>query len=328
MRRLGMLAAAPLLALGAAPATAVPTDPLAWSAPVTCDRACLSGLLDQVLDAMASNDTSRLPLARNVAVTENGVLRSLHDGLWQTATGRGHYRIDIIDPESGQAAFVGTMMEDGKPVYMTLRMAVREQKIAEIETVITREGFGPGNTPGERIDKATPRLQFARDIPAREQGARADLARIADSYFANLQGSTGLTSAPFAKSCNRIENGGQTTNLKTHRPGRESYDVLTLGCEAQQRSGFYAFVTGIRNRRYPVIDREKGLVLSFSYWDHTATVRELKLANGMTVPAPFRAPLTFQNAELFQIDRGQIDQIEAVLFTAPYGMRSDVWDRP
>ena len=306
------------------------SNPASYSVPVTCDRGCLEALLDQTLEAMAANDFSRLPLAADVKATENGVERPLWDGLWRTANARGRYRITAIDAEAGQAGFIGTMMEDGRPVYVATRIGVREQKIAEIETVVARGGSaGPSvASPGAKIEEiGTPRAQFRLTVPERQRMSREALAQVADAYFANLQGSTGKTSAPFSKSCERIENGGQTTNLKSVRPGRERFDALTLSCEGQQLSGFYAFVTGIRDRRYPIVDRERGLVLSFSYWDHTGAVKDLALTNGLTVPSPFRAPLTFQVAELFQIDAGKHDQIEAVINTVPYGMRSDVWDK-
>jgi hypothetical protein len=41
-----------------------------------------------------------------------------------------------------------------------------------------------------------------------------------------------------------------------------------------------------------------------------------------------RAPHTLEISELFQIDKGKIDQVEAVLDSVPYGMRSAVWDVP
>lgn len=53
-----------------------------------------------------------------------------------------------------------------------------------------------------------------------------------------------------------------------------------------------------------------------------------KLTNGMTVQSTFRTPLSFMISELFQIDRGKIDQVEAVIDTVPYKMRNDIWDRP
>ena len=174
----------------------------------------------------------------------------------------------------------------------------------------------------------TPRPQFLRTVPASARMSRADLTRVADAYFANLQASTGKSSAPFAKTCQRLENGGQTTNLKTPRPGREAFDVLMLDCEKQQLSGFYPFVTSIRNRRFPIVDRERGIVMAFGFFDHTGAVGDMKLTNGMTVPSPIKAPLTFSIAEIFQIDNGKIDQVEAVIDTVPYKMRSDIWDRP
>lgn len=317
--------------LGGGAYAAPPANPAAYSVVVQCDRACYERLLDQALDAMVARDISRLPLSPTVRATENGVARLLTDGLWQTATARGRYRLYVVDPESGQAGFIGTMMEGDKPVYIALRLGVREQKISEVELVVARGGAAgpPGlGTPGEMMEAhGAPRAKLVQTLPASRRADRDSLIRISDAYFANLQGSTGKTSAPFAPTCERLENGGQTTNLKQKRPGREAYDVLTLNCEQQQRSGFYAFVTDIRDRRFPIVDRERGLVLSYSFWDHTGTVDEMHLTNGMKTRAPFRAPLTFQIAEIFQIDNGRIDQIEAVINTVPYGMASDIWDQ-
>jgi hypothetical protein len=307
-------------------------NPTNLAVPVDCDRACLTGVLTAVLNAMASNDIGTLPLANHVRATQNGVALPLYDGIWQTVKGLGAYRLDVIDPESGQAGAFATVIEGGKPIYIAIRVRVSDQKIDEIEVLSARgSGFGgPGRaTPGETMDKmGTPRPQFLRTVPASARMSRADLTRVADAYFTNLQASTGKSSAPFAKTCQRLENGGQTTNLKTPRPGREAFDVLMLDCEKQQLSGFYPFVTSIRNRRFPIVDRERGIVMAFGFFDHTGAVGDMKLTNGMTVPSPIKAPLTFSIAEIFQIDSGKIDQVEAVIDTVPYKMRSDIWDRP
>jgi hypothetical protein len=201
-------------------------NPASQVTPVRCERTCLTGLVDQVLDAMAAKDVARLPLAANVKATENGVECPVWDGLRQTASARGRYRLVVADPESGQAGFIGTMMENGRPVYVALRIALREQKIAEIESVVARGGTGgaSGVSPGAQMEeRGAPRAQFLRTVPERERMSRVALIAAADSYFAHLEGSTGKTSAIFAKSCERIENGGQTTNLKTSaRAGRSS----------------------------------------------------------------------------------------------------------
>jgi hypothetical protein len=311
-------------------ASAQSDNPTAFATPVDCDRACLTGVLTSVLDAMTTNDIGKLPLANHVRATQNGVALPLYDGIWKTAKAMGKYRLDVIDPESGQAGTFATVIEAGKPIYIALRIRVHEQKIDEIEVIAARSsGLAGRPSPGEIMDKAgSPRPQFLRTVPSSQRMDRDDLIRISDAYFAHLQASRGKGSAPFAKSCERLENGNQTTNLPTARPGRESFDVLMLDCEKQQLSGFYPFVTSIRNRRFPIVDRERGIVMGFGFFDHTGTVTDMHLTNGMTVQSPFKTPLTFMIAEVFQIDRGKIDQIEAVIETVPYKMRNDIWDRP
>jgi hypothetical protein len=312
-------------------AAAGQANPTGLATVVDCDRICLTGVLTSVLNAMASNDIGALPLANHVRATQNGVALPLYDGIWKSVNAVGNYRLDVIDPESGQAGAFVTLIEGGKPIYVAVRIRVSDQKIDEIEVLSARGGnFGPGRaSPGETMNKiGKPRAQFFRNVPTSQRMSRAELTRVADAYFAHLQASTGKSSAPFAKSCERLENGNQTTNLKVVRPGREKFDVLMLNCEQQQLSGFYPFVTSIRDRRFPIVDRERGIVMGFGFFDHTGTTGDMHLTNGMTVPSPIKTPLTFMIAEIFQIDAGKIDQIEAVIDTVPYKMRSDIWDRP
>jgi len=325
---LALAASMGLTLAGPAPAWAGANDnPTMLATPVDCQRDCLKRLLDDTLNAMASHDIGGLPLANQVKSTQNGVALPLYDGIWKTVERVGRYRLDVIDPEGGQAGTFATLFEGGKPIYVALRLRVRDQKIDEIEILAARgSGVSGMRSPGEVMEEmGAPRAQFLNTVPPAKRMDRAELIRVADAYFANLQASTGKSSAPFAKSCNRLENGHQTTNLPTPRPGRESFDVLMLDCEHQQLSGFYPFVTTIRDRRFPVVDRQQGIVMSFGFFDHTGTTGDMHLTNGMTVPSPVRSPLTFQIAEIFQIDSGKIDQVEAVIDTSPYKMRNEIW---
>ncbi len=296
-----------------------------------CDAKCLDGMVDNYVAAMVAHDPGRLPLARHVAFTENGVQLRLGDGLWATASAPGRYKLYVPDPEDGQVGFFGTVFENGTPVLLALRLKVDYGLISEIETIIARPStMGPSAMPsaGKTLeDKGHPRPQFSEMIPPDQRMSRADLVRIANMYFTGLGANTGLNAAPFWPSCNRWENGMQTTN-QPPRKGRTGFDVLTLGCLAQQKSGFFSFVTDIRNRRYPVVDRANGLVMSFAFFDHQGALKEIHLANGETVASPVREPLTLEISELFQIHGGKIDQIEAVINTVPYGMTSAVWDQP
>jgi hypothetical protein len=296
-----------------------------------CDRACLTGLVDRYLAALVAHDPNQLPLARVARFTENGQELHLGDGLWGTATAAGKYHLYVADPEDGQVGFYGTVIESDNPVLMALRLKVDYGLISEIETIVVRSGGTPNFPPAGKTmeDKGTPRPQFLRTVPAAERLSRDDLVKIGNSYFTGLGGNTGHNTAPFAPTCLRLENGVQTnSNPDLRRPNNGGFNVLALSCEDQQKSGFFPFVTAIRDRRFPVVDRERGLVLAFGFFDHAGRLKELHLTNGQTVPSPVRAPLTLEISELFQIDHGRIDQVEAVLQSVPYGMRSAVWDLP
>jgi hypothetical protein len=293
-----------------------------------CDRACLSSYVDQYLAALVAHDPGRLPWARSVRFTENGQELRLGDGLWGTASAPGKYHLYAADPEDGQVGFFGTVFENGTPVLLALRLRVEDQTISEVETIVSRSQFAGSSLPsaGQTVeDRGQPRPQFLRAVPEAQRMSRAELVRVANSYFTGLAANTGRNTAPFAASCNRWENGTQTTN--SPRPGAQGGpDILAMSCEAQQKSGFFPFVTSIRDRRFPVVDRERGLVLAFGFFEHQGRIKDIKLTTGETVPSPVRSPFTFEIAELFQIDKGLLDQIEAVLNVVPYGMTSDVWD--
>ncbi len=51
-----------------------------------------------------------------------------------------------------------------------------------------------------------------RSLPEKDRASREDLVRTANSYFTGLAANTGRNTAPFAPTCNRLENGTQTTN--------------------------------------------------------------------------------------------------------------------
>jgi hypothetical protein len=299
-----------------------------------CDRACLQGHVDQVLAAMIAHDPSRLMLARDVHYTENGVELTLGDGMWGTLSARGKYNLYVSDPEAGQAGFYGTVAENGRLNYVALRVKVAEALISEIETIVVRPSAmsGPDQPPpppstGDILDKKQPRPQLTETVPPSERMSRERLVEVANSYFTGLANQTGTFTAPFASTCERWENGNQTTNQKPNpkRPANMP-DILSMTCEAQQKSGWFAFVTEIRDRRFPIVDVERGLVLSFAFFDHDAAVREYPLPDGSMTPNILTYPQTIHISELFQIRSGKIDQIEAVINSVPYAMKSDVWD--
>lgn len=300
-----------------------------------CDRACLEGHIDQVLDAMIAHNHRLLNLSKDIRYTENGIELILGDGLWGTLSARGNYNLYVCDTQSGQVGFYGTVSENGLLNYIALRVKVWESLITEIEAIVVRpeETAGLPNPPGDLtigkiMDGKSVRSQFMQTVPPDERMSREELVKIANSYFTGLANQTGNFTAPFTKTCERWENGNHTTNQKPNPNIKEGgIDILCMSCEEQQKSGWFAFVTEIRNRRFPIVDEERGLVMSFGYFDHNAAKREYPLPDGRITPNVLTHPLTFEISELFEIRNGKIDQIEAVLNTVPYGMKADVWDK-
>jgi hypothetical protein len=91
----------------------------------TCDRACLEPFVDKYLDAMVAHDPSKAPFARGVKFTENGQRLELGDGLWNTLTGKGTFRLFVTDIEAQQVAFLGTITEANAGAVIGLRLRIR-----------------------------------------------------------------------------------------------------------------------------------------------------------------------------------------------------------
>jgi hypothetical protein len=302
-----------------------------------CDRACLDGFVDRTLDALAANAPSRLPVTQTVKYTEDGQRLALGDGLWNTATGRGTYKFYMEDPAAGEVGFFGTMREAGEPVMLALRLKIVDRKIAEIETIVVRNV----QEAKDMEKRGHPDPLFMETIPPAQRVSRAALVRTANLYFSGMQLDDGKHDYSFfADDCNRVENGSLATNNPVNRNGslvaahgnsvdkssQERSDLTysaSWGCRAQFQSGLLHFVTRIRDRRFVVVDPERGVALAFAFFDHAAgKSRTFQLPDGRTVTSGPTTPWTWEIAEVFKVENGKIRRIEAVYHRAPYGMNS------
>jgi hypothetical protein len=291
-----------------------------------CDRACLVGFADQYLRALVAHDAARLPLAHDVRYTENGQALDLNDGLWGTATGLGRYRNEFEDPQAGQVIVFAVLHEHAYLDLIATRLRVEHREITEIETIVSR----PGGAFGSRGPKALEALGrpdplWIADVSPSERMTRAELARVANEYFTGMQNDDGHGIYPFADDCYRLEDGIRTTGNASLKIGAASsaagVNYASLGCKAQFRLGFLHVVSRIRDRRFLVVDPERGVAVAFAFFDHNAQLRSYELTNGRTVRSGLNAPITWEVCEAFKIEHGLIRRIEAVFTQAPYGMR-------
>jgi hypothetical protein len=307
--RIGSIAAA-LLASASSAATAQAP------APPTCDRACLEGYVDRYLEAMLANDVRPELFAQGAKFTENGVRLPLgNEGLWFGMSGMGTYKFYVPDIETQQVAFIGTVKEnmqgrgantgEGNLVALAVRLKIVDGSITEVEQLVMRpevnlfgggeDGGGGGATRrfppvGEAVEAMRePHAIYREVIPEAERGSREELIEAANYYFTGLARNDGKGYYPFTDDCERFENGIQTTQTN---------------CKAQFENNLRGVVSRIRDRRFVAVDRERGIVFSFAFFDHE------------------QINWTWQLAELFKIEAGQIRRIEAVFHRAPYGIAS------
>jgi len=281
-----------------------------------CDRACLNAFTDEVLAALVAHDPSRLPLSRQVKYTENGQQLQLGEGFWGTASALPTYKIYADDPQAGEVMFMGVMQENGAPVIFCSRLKIELHQITEIEVILSRKEPGSIARPENLV---TPNPIFSEMVPPAQRRSRQNMVAIADSYFNAIE--KGHASyVPFDANCNRIESGLQTTNNSALVTSPDS--VLGMGCADQIKTRNFQPDTLIRDRRFAVIDEERGLVFVLGFFDHDAKLRSYTLADGRTVKQTRTAPWTWEIAEMFKIQDGKIMRVEALVNPAPYGMKA------
>ena len=130
-------------------------------------------------------------MAAKVKFSENDQPLPLGDGLWNTVTGPGSYKLYVADPTRGQAGFLGTLRENGNPIAFSLRLKVEDRRISEIETTVVREPGGPANgdlSVAARLEQiGTPDAMFVEAVPPGRRQSRDALLAGANAYLDGIE---------------------------------------------------------------------------------------------------------------------------------------------
>lgn len=269
-----------------------------------CARTCLREIIDGYVLALAAHDPARLEVAPGVAYTENGRAAALGEGLWRSAGTPHTYRDYALDPETGGAAVLTALDENGAVTLLFVRLAIVGRLITEIETIVVRPGeerwFAPENLA--RLSTV-----FAVPVAPAERHSRAELAAAANAYFTAVEteGTPAFVQAPFAPGMNRIENGLQTTNVTDNaRNERHRWSAA----EQLERAAYAGTV--VTERRFPLVDTEHGVAVGIAVFRFAGE-------NGPTLLL----------AELFKVTGGQLREIRAVVRGIPKGTGAG-WPAP
>jgi hypothetical protein len=277
----------------------------------------LYAALDRYLDALLAHDPGRLDWTADALTTENNVALEPGDGLWNTITARGPYDLRFADEATGQVALFTTVEETRDTSGTCIRLGLRGDAIAEVETIVVRQADEALVFPDPKFER---KPVMETPVPEGERCSRAEMIALADGYFSTLEKNDGTIRTKFHPGCNRIENGVQTTNNPEF-----FVPVAGLPCEEQFRLGNYRYDDRLRARRFPLVDEERGIVFAHGFIDHCGKLGEYELTDGTRVSSPIRRPHTFYLSEAFKIRSGAIEQIEANFITVPYHMPSP-WD--
>ncbi len=272
---------------------------------VQCDRACLTGFIDGWFKGLVDNSSKGISVAKEVKITQNGRPTNLMGTFWESAE-NVPYRWDIANPrlgDTGSEAVVGNA--DGTMTMLIVRLKVKNGAITEIETIKANKGEADGLWGPEALLQkgVSPGLQLS--IREADRDSYYRLIAGAESYWRAFQtnGTPAYHPADLLPDAQRFENGLQTTGL------------VRNGAYASAPEGFDQgrFVgRNLWDRRYPVVDEERGIVLSmvrFGLKDGTRS-QSTSTANSRIV------------GEFFAMKRGWIHEVHAVLFNVPDTMET------
>jgi hypothetical protein len=285
-----------------------------------CDRPCLEHVADQYLIAMVAHDPSRVPFSPKVAYAQDNVRLKIGQALWATSSGLGKYRHYFADPERGDIGLIGVVYENGVAAILIVRLKVENHLITEAEQFVAHDPRGAAAY--EKMGVPDP--GWLTPIPPDRRQSREALEETAYMYYEGLQKNDGKGIYAFTDDCNRIEDAAPTTNQpRPHNYGHSDTDIsdfTMLGCKAQYELGFLGFTTGCRDRRFLVVDVERGAVLASAYLDFDGTVKEMRLTDGRVwkVPPYFMTPRTNQSNEAYRIENGSIRLIEMTMYEVPF----------
>lgn len=285
---------------------------LASASPVAaqsnCDRACLEGHLDTYLGALYANTPGAVPLARDAKISDNNRLVDLRAAFWDGASETA-YRWDIANPRLGDVATELVIRNmDGSYTMAVVRLKVQENRITEVEVIRANEGDADRLWGPERLVDYPLSPNLTNSIRVADRDSYYGLIAAAESYWRAFQtnGTEEYHPADLLFDALRFENGLQTTGQfpdGSFRSAPEGFD-----------SGNF-LGRNLWDRRYPVVDEERGIVLS---------IVRFGLKDGLEAVNPITSNDRLVG-EFFQVKNGMIQEIHAVLFNVP-DENPSVWE--
>jgi hypothetical protein len=240
-----------------------------------CTREGLKAMTDKFFAALEAHNPSGVPLASAVRYTENGIVVAVGKGAWTTA-GKTTFKRGMVDTKKCGTHTQAIIDENGKPMLYGLRLKIDKEKISEIEAIVVR-GKEVLDVPAIL---ATKDQDWEGILPAEQRSSRLSMIAVADDYFELFvkEKKPKVSELAFGKTCDRWENGMQTTKGGTNQG-------VTMPAHNCSPKGFADMTHS--PRRF-LVDEEMGVVVAYTLFDNV-----------------------WPDFHMFKIRNGQVDWIQA-----------------
>jgi hypothetical protein len=245
------------------------TAATAQSSDSACTREGLKTITDRFFTALEAHNPSGLPLASGVKYTENGVEVAIGKGVWETAS-KMTFKRGLIDTRKCGTHTQAIIEEKGqsKPMLYGVRLKIDKEKISEIEAIVIR---------GEQVLDVqaildTKDQDWEGILPPEQRSSRLAMMAAADDYFELfVKEQKPKVHVPFAKICDRWENGMQTTKGGT-------FEGVEMPAHICSPVGFADMTHG--PRRF-LVDVETGTVVAYVLFNNVwPDFHMFKMRNG------------------------------------------------
>jgi len=283
----------------------------------SCDEACLLQLADQTMEAIAKQDFRSLPWAHPTRYTENNVSLMIGDAWWGSAGETvGNKAFALADEETGNVVWFGTIWDHDEPSFGAIRIQAPNGEIEALEVIAGRTPW-PMPFGDPRAFKLSP--EMGKAVSQANRRSRERLIDLADGYLATKQRNNGTLLVEFAPNCAMMENGVHMASTEAE------YQARAKDCASVFKEGLFAPVERIRDRRFPVVDPERGLVLAISVQDLLSRETSIRTTSGKQVDLKRKYSQSRLVAELIKIEGDKVVRSEAVVTFLPYRMLTP-WD--
>ncbi|WP_313808353.1 hypothetical protein [Sphingobium sp.] len=259
------------------------TDPSADRSS-SCSETCLRAVADSYFKALEKRDYSKLTVAPNLIVTENGQASRIGDGLWRVLEKFNQPATYFFDPVAGQVIALTTIEESAhQPFILMVRLKVEERRIAEVETMLTSDIDAGQHFQPDNVARLDPVL--TQTLPQQEQPSREELIGYSDAWW--YDAGRGMTAGA---DCVHWENAEPLPMFKCPLGSRRSPTALSYANRA------------LRN---VVIDPRSGLIITYLLSDTTPYLNP-NPPDFERTPLFYRQPLTTYKVQILKIAKGGV----------------------